>query len=175
MEGLVGYVYKVVSEGKVLILVVLFFNWFESDICYLFGYVSQQGGQCFMFFIIVVCNGYVKVVCLFLEYYWVQIQQIGIVCFDGYVIDGVIVFWCVVGVGYFEVVKFLVSYGVNVNYIIVINLIFLWVVCFDGRLDIVKYLVENNVNISIVNKYDNICLMIVVYKGYIDVVRYFLE
>lgn len=92
-----------------------------------------------------------------------------------YVIDGVIVFWCVVGVGYFEVVKFLVSYGVNVNYIIVINSIFLRVACFDGRLDIVKYLVENNVNISIVNKYDNICLMIVVYKGYIDVVRYFLE
>lgn len=175
MEGLAGYVYKAASEGKVLTLAALLLNRSESDIRYLLGYVSQQGGQRSTPLIIAARNGHAKVVRLLLEHYRVQTQQTGTVRFDGYVIDGATALWCAAGAGHFEVVKLLVSHGANVNHTTVTNSTPLRAACFDGRLDIVKYLVENNANISIANKYDNTCLMIAAYKGHTDVVRYLLE
>ncbi|XP_028921258.1 protein fem-1 homolog B [Ornithorhynchus anatinus] len=175
MEGLAGYVYKAASEGRVLTLAALLLNRSESDIRYLLGYVSQQGGQRSTPLIIAARNGHAKVVRLLLEHYRVHTQQTGTVRFDGYVIDGATALWCAAGAGHFEVVKLLVSHGANVNHTTVTNSTPLRAACFDGRLDIVKYLVENHANISIANKYDNTCLMIAAYKGHTDVVRYLLE
>lgn len=175
MEGLAGYVYKAASEGKVLTLAALLLNRSESDVRFLLGYVSQQGGQRSTPLIVAARNGHAKVVRLLLEHYRVQTQQTGTVRFDGYVIDGATALWCAAGAGHFEVVKLLVSHGANVNHTTVTNSTPLRAACFDGRLDIVRYLVENNANISIANKYDNTCLMIAAYKGHTDVVRYLLE
>lgn len=83
MEGLAGYVYKAASEGKVLTLAALLLNRSESDIRYLLGYVSQQGGQRSTPLIIAARNGHAKVVRLLLEHYRVQTQQTGTVRFDG--------------------------------------------------------------------------------------------
>ena len=126
-------------------------------------------------FIIASRNGHDKVVKMLLKHYKVDIEQVGTVKFDGYVIEGATALWCAAGAGHFDVVRTLVGHGADVNHSTFTNSTPLRAACFDGRLDIVQYLIEHKANIHIPNKYNNTCLMIACYKGHTDVALLLLE
>lgn len=168
-------VYVVVRDGRVISIFVMLWNFSSDFVDEVLDFYMSENGQIIIFLIIVCRNGEEKVVLILVFKFKINLEQIGIVKFDGFVLEGVIVLWCVVGVGYLGIVKFLLECGVDVNYVIKINLILFCVVCFDGWLDVVQCLVEYGVDIFIFNKYNNICLMIISYKGYVEVVRYLFE
>ncbi|KAF4530186.1 hypothetical protein B566_EDAN001445 [Ephemera danica] len=139
------------------------------------SYVEEEGQRCTPL-IIAARHGHDKVVKMLLgRFKLIDIEQEGIVKFDGYVIEGASALWCAAGAGHINVVKTLVKFGANVDHLTRTNSTPLRAACFDGRLDIVKYLTEHNANIQIANKYNNTCLMIAAYKGHLDVVSFLLE
>ncbi|XP_060536135.1 protein fem-1 homolog B isoform X2 [Cylas formicarius] len=119
--------------------------------------------------------GYDKVVRMLLTKFNPNIEEEGVVKFDGYVVEGASALWCAACAGHLHVVKTLVRAGANVNHPTKTNSTPLRAACFDGRLDIVKYLACHKADIHIANKYNNTCLMIAAYKGHLDVVSFLLE
>lgn len=55
--------------------------------------------------------------------------------------------------GYFEIVRFLLNYGVNVNICDEDGFSLLYFVCEEGYFEIVELLLDKRVNIDIVSKY----------------------
>lgn len=104
-----------------------------------------------------------------------DLEQEGVVKFDGYVIEGATALWCAACAGHLNIVKELVKAGADVNHPTKTNSTPLRAACFDGRLDIVTYLTQHKADIHIANKYNNTCLMIAAYKGHIDIVSFLLE
>ena len=106
----------------------------------------------------------------------VDIESVGKVRFENYIIDGATALWCASAAGHLPVVKTLLKAGADVNHTTKNRSTPLRAACFDGRLDIVRYLVEKgNGNLNIANKFNNTCLMIAAFKGHLDVLRYLLE
>ncbi|XP_065334443.1 protein fem-1 homolog B isoform X2 [Cloeon dipterum] len=138
-------------------------------------YVEEDGQSCTPL-IIASRHGHEKVVKMIMgNFKAVDIEQEGVVKFDGYMIEGASALWCAAGAGHLHVVKALVKFGANVNHLTRTNSTPLRAACFDGRLDIVKYLTEHDADINIANKYNNTCLMIAAYKGHNDIVSFLLE
>jgi len=116
-------------------------------------------------FLIAARNGHSAVIRLLLSQYAVDIEQIGTVKFDGFVIEGATALWCAAGAGHFDVVRTLIEFHADVNHATFSNSTPLRAACFDGRLDIVKFLLDQNADLHIANKCNNTCLMIAAYKG----------
>ena len=113
---------------------------------------------------------------IFVFQFDVDINCIGRVKFESYVIEGASALWCAAGAGHFSVVKFLVKSGANVNHTTKSNSTPLRAACFDGRAEIVKFLVEEGkADFDIANKFNNTSLMIAAFNGHLNVVRYLLE
>ncbi|XP_019768802.1 protein fem-1 homolog B isoform X2 [Dendroctonus ponderosae] len=119
--------------------------------------------------------GHEKVIRILLNKFNPDIEQEGVVKFDGYVIEGATALWCAACAGHLNVVKILVTSGADVNHSTKTNSTPLRAACFDGRLDIVKYLTCHKADIHLANKYNNTCLMIAAYKGHVDVVSFLLR
>ncbi|PVD19715.1 hypothetical protein C0Q70_20206 [Pomacea canaliculata] len=136
---------------------------------------TEEDGQRTTPLIIASRNGEEKVVQVLLSNFSVNIEQSGVVKFDGYVIEGATALWCAAGAGHFGVVKCLIEHGADVNHPTQTNSTPLRAACFDGRLDIVRYLIDHHADLTIANKYNNTCLMISCYKGHKEVVTYLLE
>lgn len=165
-------VYKVVGVGKLQLLQKLLSGWSWEELEELMGEVVGEG----MLLFIVVCYGYLDVVEYLVDWCGVSVEVGGLVYFDGEIIEGVLLFWVVLVVGYLVVVCSLLCWGVLVNCMMCINLMFLCVVCFDGYLEVVRYLVgEYQVDLEVVNWYGYMCFMILCYKGYREIARYLLE
>uniref|UniRef100_A0AAR5Q6D3 Protein fem-1 homolog B n=1 Tax=Dendroctonus ponderosae TaxID=77166 RepID=A0AAR5Q6D3_DENPD len=110
--------------------------------------------------------GHEKVIRILLNKFNPDIEQEGVVKFDGYVIEGATALWCAACA---------VTSGADVNHSTKTNSTPLRAACFDGRLDIVKYLTCHKADIHLANKYNNTCLMIAAYKGHVDVVSFLLR
>ncbi|XP_017778117.1 PREDICTED: protein fem-1 homolog B [Nicrophorus vespilloides] len=137
-------------------------------------YIDEDGQQSTPL-IMAARHGHDNVVKVIVSNFKTNLEEEGIVKFDGYVIEGASALWCAAGGGYLNVVKTLVKAGADVNHPTRTQSTPLRAACFDGRLDIVKYLTEHTANIHIANKYNNTCLMIAAYKGHLDVVSFLLE
>ncbi|XP_077989636.1 protein fem-1 homolog B-like [Glandiceps talaboti] len=168
-------IFNASRDGKAITLGALLHDKSRDEIGSLLSEVHEHAGQKCTPLVLAARNGHDAAVKLLLEQYNVNIEQEGVVKFNGYVIEGASALWCAAGAGHYPVVKTLVEHGADVNHTTVTNSTPLRAACFDGRLDIVSYLIEHNADIHIANKYDNTCLMIACYKGHKAVVQYLLE
>lgn len=119
-------------------------------------------------------NGHFEVVEYLIEYCAANIEQTGLVNFEGENIEGAPPLWCASAAGHLKIVKYLVSKGANVNSTTKSNSTALRAACFDGHVEIVKFLVENNANIEIANRHGHTCLMIACYKGHFVIAKYLI-
>ena len=170
-------VYSAARDGLALSMYAFLCNRTTSEVREALHFVMEEDGQATDSFIIAARNGHEKVIKILLSHFShvIDIEQEGVVKFDGFVIEGATALWCAAGAGHFDVVKTLVENNANVNHPTWSNSTPLRAACFEGRLDIVKYLIDNKADMHITNKYDNTCLMIATYKGHGDVVAYLLE
>ena len=109
-----------------------------------------------------------------IEYSNSNLEQTGLVNFEGENIEGAPPLWCASAAGHTKIVKYLVSKGANVNSTTKSNSTALRAACFDGHLEIVKFLVENNADIEIANRHGHTCLMIACYKGHLAIAKYLI-
>lgn len=137
--------------------------------------IEEEDGQRSTPLIIAARNGHDKVVKLLISRFHIDLEQEGIVNFDGYKVEGATALWCAAGAGHLKVVKTLIKSGAFVDHPTKTNSTPLRAACFDGRLDIVRYLAEHGANVHIANKYNNTCLMVAAFRGHGDVVNYLLE
>ncbi|XP_019875220.1 protein fem-1 homolog B isoform X2 [Aethina tumida] len=169
-------VYYAARDGMSIALFTLISEANENDVDRLLNerFVEEDGQECTPL-IVAAKRGHDKVVRMLLTKFQPNLEQEGIVKFDGYVVEGASALWCAACAGHVNVVKSLVKAGADVNHPTKTNSTPLRAACFDGRLDIVKYLTYHSANIHIANKYNNTCLMIAAYKGHLDVVSFLLE
>ncbi|XP_034241275.1 protein fem-1 homolog B isoform X2 [Thrips palmi] len=137
--------------------------------------VEEEDGQRSTPLIIASRNGHEKVVKLLVSLFHINIDQEGVVKFDGHKVVGATALWCAAAGGHLKVVKVLIKAGAEVDHPTKTNSTPLRAACFDGRLDIVRYLSEHNANVHSANKYNNTCLMVSGYRGHGDIVSYLLE
>lgn len=120
-------------------------------------------------------NGHLEVVEFLVEFCCVNLEQTGLVNFEGENIEGAPPLWCASAAGHLKIVKYLVSKGANVNSTTKSNSTALRAACFDGHVDIVKFLVENSADIEIANRHGHTCLMIACYKGHFQIAKYLIN
>jgi ankyrin repeat protein len=119
-------------------------------------------------------NGHYEVVEYLVDYCYANLEQTGLVNFEGENIEGAPPLWCASAAGHLKIVKYLVNKGANVNSTTKSNSTALRAACFDGHIDIVKFLVENNADIEIANRHGHTCLMIACYKGHWAIAKYLI-
>lgn len=171
-------VFIAARDGKVLTLYAMLCDLSLSavEVNEILQAQTEEDSQKTTPFIIANRNGHDKVVKLLLHHFDTDIEQVGTVKFDGYIIEGATALWCAAAAGHLDVVKVLINVGhADVNHTTYSNSTPLRAACFDGRLDIVKYLIEHKADLHISNKYNNTCLMISCYRGHRRVVQYLLE
>ena len=168
-------VFAAARDGKALSLFALLCHKHLRVVGNILSAETEEDGQKTTPFLIAARNGHNKVVSVLLKNFVVDIEQVGTVKFDGFVIEGATALWCAAGAGHLDVVKTLIESGADVNHPTFSNSTPLRAACFDGRLDIVKYLIEHKADLTITNKYHNSCLMIASYKGHAHVVAYLLQ
>jgi ankyrin repeat protein len=120
-------------------------------------------------------NGHYDVVEYIVEHCNANLEQSGLVNFEGENIEGAPPLWCASAAGHLKIVKYLVSKGANVNSTTKSNSTALRAACFDGHVEIVKFLVENNADIEIANRHGHTCLMIACYKGHLAIAKYLIS
>ncbi len=120
-------------------------------------------------------NGHYEVVEYLIESCSANLEQSGLVNFEGENIEGAPPLWCASAAGHLRIVKYLVSKGANVNSTTKSNSTALRAACFDGHIEIVRYLVENNADIEIANRHGHTCLMIACYKGHLAISKYLIS
>ncbi|KAJ8958631.1 hypothetical protein NQ318_016356 [Aromia moschata] len=175
-EQLKNRIYYAAKDGMSIALYTLMSDLEKNEVTQILNEkISEDDGQECTPLIVASRNGHEKVVRMLLTKFNPNLEQEGIVKFDGYVIEGASALWCAACAGYLNICKTLVKSGADVNHPTKTNSTPLRAACFDGRLDIVKYLTYHNANIHIANKYNNTCLMIASYKGHLDVVSFLLE
>ena len=175
IASLKGKVHQSARDGMAISIFAMLWNLDRHIVNEVLEHHTEADGQKTTPLIIAARNGEEKVVQVLLTNFNVNIEQTGVVKFDGYVIEGATALWCAAGAGHFHVVRCLVEHGADVNHPTLTNSTPLRAACFDGRLDIVQFLVERNADLSIANKYNNTCLMISCYKGHKEVVTYLLQ
>lgn len=168
-------VFNAAKDGRAITIFALLCQRSQYEIDEILCSVTEEDEQKTTPFLIAARNGHSTVIRLLLSHYGIDIEQVGTVKFDGFVIEGATALWCASGAGHFDVVKTLIEFRADVNHATFSNSTPLRAACFDGRLDIVKYLLEQNADLHIANKYNNTCLMIAAYKGHMDVVSYLVE
>ncbi|KAJ8928940.1 hypothetical protein NQ314_018428 [Rhamnusium bicolor] len=175
-EQLKNRIYYAAKDGMSIALYTLMSDIEKNEVEQLLnGKISEDDGQECTPLIVASRNGHERVVRMLLTKFNPNLEEEGIVKFDGYVIEGASALWCAACAGHLNICKTLVKAGADVNHPTKTNSTPLRAACFDGRLDIVKYLTYHNANIHIANKYNNTCLMIASYKGHLDVVSFLLE
>jgi len=120
-------------------------------------------------------NGHLEIVEYLVDQCGANIEQAGLVNFEGENIEGAPPLWCASAAGHLKIVKYLVNNGANVNSTTKSNSTALRAACFDGHLEIVKFLVENNADIEIANRHGHTCLMIACYKGHLAIAKYLIN
>ncbi|KAK7501623.1 hypothetical protein BaRGS_00007054 [Batillaria attramentaria] len=170
-----GKVYQAARDGMAISIFAMLWNLDRHIVNEVLEHHTEEDGQKTTPLIIAARNGEEKVVQVLLSNFNVNIEQSGVVKFDGYVIEGATALWCAAGAGHFGVVRCLIEHGADVNHPTLTNSTPLRAACFDGRLDIVRFLVEHKADLTIANKYNNTCLMISCYKGHREVVTFLLE
>ncbi|XP_076443652.1 protein fem-1 homolog B-like [Babylonia areolata] len=175
IASLKAKVHQAARDGMAISIFAMLWNLDRHIVNEVLEHHTEADGQKTTPLIIAARNGEEKVVQVLLSNFNVNIEQSGVVKFDGYVIEGATALWCAAGAGHFCVVRCLVEHGADVNHPTVTNSTPLRAACFDGRLDIVRFLVNNRADLTIANKYNNTCLMISCYKGHREVVTFLLE
>ncbi|KAL8606921.1 hypothetical protein ACOMHN_048717 [Nucella lapillus] len=175
IASLKAKVHQAARDGMAISIFAMLWNLDRHIVNEVLEHHTEADGQKTTPLIIAARNGEEKVVQVLLTNFNVNIEQSGVVKFDGYVIEGATALWCAAGAGHFNVVRCLVEHGADVNHSTVTNSTPLRAACFDGRLDIVRFLVDNHADLTIANKYNNTCLMISCYKGHREVVTFLLE
>jgi len=168
-------VFTAARDGRAITIFALLCQRSQCEIDRIFCTLTEDDDQKTTPFLIAAKNGHSTVIRLLLSHYGVDIEQVGTVKFDGFVIEGATALWCASGAGHFDVVQTLIEFRADVNHATYSNSTPLRAACFDGRLDIVKFLLEQNADLHIANKYNNTCLMIAACKGHTDVVSYLLK
>ncbi|GJQ66144.1 putative ankyrin repeat protein [Trypoxylus dichotomus] len=175
-ESLKNRIYYAAKDGMAIALYTLLNDRSVTEANNLINEtVLEEDGQLCTPLIVASRCGHEKVVKILISNFTPNLEEEGIVKFDGYVIEGASALWCAAGGGHLNIVKLLVKAGADVNHPTRTNSTPLRAACFDGRLDIVKYLTDHYADIHIANKYNNTCLMIAAYKGHLDVVSFLLE
>jgi Fem-1 family protein b len=175
MSSLKEKTHLAARDGMAISLFALLCNRRREEVKEALSYFTYENGQNTPPLILSARNGHSKVVRMLLTNFAVDIEQVGQVKFDGYVIEGATALWCAAGAGHLDIVKILIEMGARTNHATNSNSTPLRAACFDGRLEIVEYLLKNNANFTIANKYDNTCLMIASYKGHLMVARALLS
>lgn len=175
LNVLIKKVWQASRDGRAISIFAMLWNLDREVIVNeVLNHHTDENGQSTTPLIIAARNGEEKVVQILLRHFKADLEQTGVVKFDGYSIEGATALWCAAGAGHFNIVKLLIDQGADVNHATVTNSTPLRAACFDGRLDIVQYLIDHNADLLIANKYKNTCLMISCYKGHKDVVEYLL-
>lgn len=172
---LIRSVHAAARDGKCITLCALLLDKSPSEVKQALNSITEEDGQVTTPLLIAARNGHEGVVKVLLTQFHVDIEQSGMVKFDGYTSEGACALWCAASGGHARVVQMLVEHGADVNHPTASNSTPLRVACFEGRLDLVHYLVSEGADVHISNKFRNSCLMIAAYKGHQAVVHYLLE
>ncbi|CAH8866833.1 unnamed protein product [Trichobilharzia szidati] len=133
---------------------------------------SLDGQTC----LIVACrNGHLDVAEYLIDVHGADVEQVGVVEFEGEQVEGVPPLWCAAASGHLKLVELLVSRGADVNRTTITNSTALRAACFDGHEQVVRYLVEHGANIENPNRHGHTCLMISCYRRHDNIVEYLLS
>ncbi|KAH8857148.1 Protein fem-1 like [Schistosoma japonicum] len=133
---------------------------------------SLDGQTC----LIVACrNGHLDVAEYLIDFHGADVEQVGVVEFEGEQVEGVPPLWCAAAAGHLKLVELLVSRGADVNRTTITNSTALRAACFDGHEQVVRYLVEHGANIENPNRHGHTCLMISCYRRHDSIVEYLLS
>ncbi|XP_076234737.1 protein fem-1 homolog B isoform X2 [Calliopsis andreniformis] len=175
-ELLVTRVYYAAKDGMAIALYDLLRDQSPEQINRVINQkVLEEDGHYCTPLIIAARYGHDKVVKILLDKFKPNLEEEGIVKFDGHVIKRASALWCAASAGHLTVVKTLVKAGANVNHYNENHSTPLRTACFDGRLDIVRYLIGHNADLNIPNCFNTTCLMLASYKGHLDIVKFLLE
>lgn len=126
--------------------------------------------------LVIACrNGHLGIVCYLLDKWRCDVEQVGLVSFDGESIEGAPPLWCAAAAGHGNIVRCLIERDACVNSTTFTNSTPLRAACFDGHFEIVKYLVENSADIEIANRHGHTCLMIACYKGHYKIAKFLID
>ncbi|CAH8642787.1 unnamed protein product [Schistosoma rodhaini] len=133
---------------------------------------SLDGQTC----LIVACrNGHLDVAEYLIDFHGADVEQVGVVEFEGEQVEGVPPLWCASAAGHLKLVELLISRGADVNRTTITNSTALRAACFDGHEQVVRYLVEHGANIENPNRHGHTCLMISCYRRHDSIVEYLLS
>lgn len=110
-------------------------------------------------FIAACIGGSLEIVDFIVKTFNVDVNKKCDVSIDGNYIQGVSALWCASYYAHFEVVKYLVDHGSQINLITSTMSTPLRAACYNGDIEIVKLLVEKNANIEATNESGETCLM----------------
>ncbi|XP_043514226.1 protein fem-1 homolog CG6966 isoform X2 [Frieseomelitta varia] len=125
--------------------------------------------------LVIACrNGHYDVAEYLIEKCGANVNQPGLVMFDGEMIERAPPLWCAAAAGHLALVKLLVKNGARVNSTTKTHSTPLRAACFDGHFDIVRFLVTHGADIEMANRHGHTSLMIACYKGHIKIVKFLL-
>ncbi|XP_071865780.1 protein fem-1 homolog CG6966 isoform X2 [Bombus fervidus] len=126
--------------------------------------------------LVIACrNGHYDVAEYLIEKCGANVNQPGLVMFDGEMIERAPPLWCAAAAGHLVLVKLLVRNGAQVNATTKTLSTPLRAACFDGHFDIVRFLVGHGADIEMANRHGHTSLMIACYKSHLKIVKYLLH
>ncbi|XP_060820989.1 protein fem-1 homolog CG6966 isoform X2 [Bombus pascuorum] len=126
--------------------------------------------------LVIACrNGHYDVAEYLIEKCGANVNQPGLVMFDGEMIERAPPLWCAAAAGHLILVKLLVRNGAQVNATTKTLSTPLRAACFDGHFDIVRFLVSHGADIEMANRHGHTSLMIACYKSHLKIVKYLLN
>ncbi|KAK9305314.1 hypothetical protein QLX08_003583 [Tetragonisca angustula] len=162
--------YTIVREGKLARLKELLEHREKDEVVKLVSTTSHGTTP-----LVIACrNGHYDVAEYLIEKCGANVNQPGLVMFDGEMIERAPPLWCAAAAGHLALVKLLVKNGARVNSTTKTHSTPLRAACFDGHFDIVRFLVTHGADIEMANRHGHTSLMIACYKGHIKIVKFLL-
>ncbi|XP_033206704.1 protein fem-1 homolog CG6966 isoform X1 [Bombus vancouverensis nearcticus] len=162
--------YTVVREGKLARLKELLEHREKDEVVKLVSTTSHGTTP-----LVIACrNGHYDVAEYLIEKCGANVNQPGLVMFDGEMIERAPPLWCAAAAGHLVLVKLLVKNGARVNATTKTLSTPLRAACFDGHLDIVRFLVDHGADIEMANRHGHTSLMIACYKSHLKIVKFLL-
>ncbi|CAL7944929.1 unnamed protein product [Xylocopa violacea] len=163
-------IHYVAREGRLRRLMELLEHQEKDEVVELVGTTSDGTTP-----LVMACrNGHYDVAEYLIEKCGANVNQTGLVMFDGEVVESAPPLWCAAAAGHLALVKLLVKNGASVDSTTKTFSTPLRAACFDGHFDIVRFLVAHGADIEMANRHGHTSLMIACFKGHVKIAKFLL-